>query len=724
MSALRLSLLFTLLVGCTDPSELIVDVSTDLVAGVEFDTVSLSLAELDRRASHPVQSAQLGQRFLESPLRVTEEAPDGTYTLTVALERAGAAVLSLRARVTVAGTTGVSVVLTSPCVGVSCDGDAPNCLNGSCVAEGCLTGLEDVCGDFEGCRVDTECPLAAVDCLAPLCLPAGVCAVSETMCATGEYCDTRSGCAAIPTEIADVDAGTDAGVDAAADVDAGVDGALGSDAGTDAGIDAGPTDCLPLVGVTCDVFREAYLKASNTGASDLFGGAVALDGDTIAIGAPQEDSAARGVGGVETDDTLTDAGAVYVFVRSGGSWTQEAYIKAPNSGASDHFGAALAFDGDTLVVGAPNESSAATGVDGDGSDDSAQGSGAVYVFTRTGTNWAQDAYLKASNPDPSDHFGAALALDGDTLAVGAPGESSASTGVGGDPFDDMAGTADSGAVYVFARSGTWSQQAYIKASNTGYADEFGRALALDGNRLAVGAPLEASSATGIDGDGGDDAANGAGTVYVFLNSPEGWAQEAYIKAGNTGVGDNFGSAVALDASTLVVGAPREDSDANGVDGDDRDDSASDAGAVYVFAHSGIAWVPEAYLKASDSATRHLFGSSVAIFGDFVLVGAPNHNGGATDLGDDLGSSSVPGSGAAYLFYRQILSGIFWSEVTRIKASNTGESDSFGEVVAIGVDTFVVGASAERSAATGVGGDETDDSLAGSGAAYVRRFALP
>jgi hypothetical protein len=142
-----------------------------------------------------------------------------------------------------------------------------------------------------------------------------------------------------------------------------------------------------------------------------------------------------------------DPGAAYVFTRTGGVWSQQAYLKASNTGAVDKFGRAVAVDGDTIVVGAHTEASSATGVNGDQADNSAGASGAAYVFTRTGGVWTQQAYLKASNTENSDQFGRPVEIDGDTIIVGASGESSSATGVNGDQTDNSANS--SGAVYVF-----------------------------------------------------------------------------------------------------------------------------------------------------------------------------------------------------------------------------------------------------------------------------------
>ena len=196
------------------------------------------------------------------------------------------------------------------------------------------------------------------------------------------------------------------------------------------------------------------------------------------------------------------------------------YVKASNTGVGDFFGSAVALsaDGSTLAVAAYGEASNAKGVGGNQDDNSAGGAGAVYVFTRTGAQWSQQAYVKASNTEANDFFSDPLALsaDGSTLAVGAIGEASNAKGIGGS--QDANSAAFAGAVYVFTRIGAqWSQQAYVKASNTDASDLFGFALALsaDSSTLAVVAKGEASNAKGVSGNQDDNSALNAGAVYVF-----------------------------------------------------------------------------------------------------------------------------------------------------------------------------------------------------------------
>jgi len=334
--------------------------------------------------------------------------------------------------------------------------------------------------------------------------------------------------------------------------------------------------------VTIDpVVQQAYLKASNTEANDEFGQSLAVSGNTVVVGAIREDSNATGVNGNQTDNSAGDSGAAYVFVRSGTTWSQQAYLKASNTGMDDAFGISVAVSGDTVVVGASLEDSNDTGVNGNQSDNNAGDSGAAYVFVRSGTTWSQQAYLKASNTGAGDRFGFSVAVSGDTVLVGAIREDSNATGVNGDESNNSA--QDFGAAYVFVRNGTaWSQQAYLKASNTRAGDAFGASLAISGNTVVVGAYGEDSNATGVNGDESDDSAGFAGAAYLFMRSGTTWSQQTYLKASNTANNDFFGYPVAISGDTVVVGAYREDSNATGVNGDQGNDSADGSGAAYVF----------------------------------------------------------------------------------------------------------------------------------------------
>jgi len=316
---------------------------------------------------------------------------------------------------------------------------------------------------------------------------------------------------------------------------------------------------------------------------------VAVSGDTLVVGAQGEDSGSPGVNGDQLDNSLENFGAAYVFVRVGTNWSQQAYLKPSNTEFGEEFGGAVGIDGDTIVVGAEVESSGSAGVNGDQNDNSIPAAGAAYVFVRSGTNWTQQAYLKASNPGTNDFFGATVAVSGDVIAVSAPFEDSGSPGINGNQTDNS--VANSGAVYVFVRSGSeWTQQAYVKASNPGsatisplvFGDEFGSGLALAGNTLVVGARHEASGASGVNGNQNSNGDLGSGSAYVFLRTGSNWSQEAYLKASNPFPRsfDYFGESVALASPDLVIiGAESEDSGTMGINGPQPNFGAEDSGAA-------------------------------------------------------------------------------------------------------------------------------------------------
>ncbi len=422
--------------------------------------------------------------------------------------------------------------------------------------------------------------------------------------------------------------------------------------------------------------QQAYLKASNTGVSDEFGYSVAVSGDTVVVGAPAEDSNATGVNGNQTDNSAVDSGAAYVFVRSGVTWTQQAYLKASNAGANDVFGGSVAVSGDTIVVEAQGEDSNATGINGNQADNSAVDSGAAYVFVRSGVVWNQQAYLKASNTGGGDNFGFPVAVSGDTVVAGAVWEDSNATGINGNQADNSAYAA--GAAYVFVRSGVmWSQQAYLKASNTGVLDLFGHSVAVSCDTVVVGAAEEDSNATGINGNQADNSASNSGAAYVFVRSGVTWSQQAYLKASNTGASDRFGYSVAVSGDTVVVGAYLEGSNATGVNGNQVDNSALAAGAAYVFdlgTQTVYALVQQAYVKASNTGADDYFGWSVAVSGDTVVVGALFEDSNATGVNGNQANNSAADSGAVYVFVR---SGVVWTQQAYLKASNTNANDYFG-----------------------------------------------
>lgn len=437
----------------------------------------------------------------------------------------------------------------------------------------------------------------------------------------------------------------------ALDGDTLVVGAFGEDSiatgvdGNEASNAAANSGAVYVLRRTGDVWtQEAYLKASNTEAADSFGVSVAISGDLIAVGADGEDSNATLINGSETDNSASGAGAVYVFRRTAGFWIQEAYIKPSNTGAGDRFGFDVSLAGDTLAVGANGEDSAATGINGNASDNSASLAGAAYVFRRSGTTWSQEAYVKAPNTEAGDYFGWAVAVDGDALAVGAFSEDS---GTGGQADNSALGA---GAAYTYRRNGAiWTYEAYVKAPMPDAGDAFGVSIDVSQDRLVVGAQTEDSNATGVNGDQSNDAAGDSGAAYVFVRSGSIWVLHSYLKASNTGPSDAFGWSVSIEANTLVVGATLEASNATGVNGNSENDQAATSGAAYVFRWTGSAWTQVAYLKASNTESNDQFGHVVATSMDSVAVGALNEASMATGVGGDDGNNGASQAGAVYVF---------------------------------------------------------------------------
>jgi FG-GAP repeat len=461
----------------------------------------------------------------------------------------------------------------------------------------------------------------------------------------------------------------------------------------------------------------AYVKPSNTTHDQQFGYSVAVsgDGNTLAVGSVNEGSGAKGINGNQADHSTEDAGAAYVYTLRNGAWAQQAYIKASNPHEGALFGNAVALsgDGNTLAVAAYLEDSATSGINGNQADHSLDSAGAVYVFTRTGANWTQQAYVKASNPGEGDQFGFSVALsgDGNTLAVGAIEEGSKATGVNGNQADDSG--AGTGAGYVFKRTGTtWSQEAYVKPDVAGGLFGYGVGLSADGNTLAVGAENEEGN---------------SGSVYAFVRTGATWSKQVRLRTINSEGGDSVGWSVGIsaDGNTIAAGAFDEDSLLTGVPPNDQGahDAVRDtsSGAAYVFVRSGDTWAQQAWFKAINTRKNDQFGISIAVSGDGNTVAVGSHFGAGTGASKGVNGNpnddSVSGSGSVYVYTR---SGSTWTPAAYVKAPNARVSAEFGNSVSLSRDgkTLAVGSLRETSAAKGINGNEADTSAPEAGAAYV------
>ncbi len=483
--------------------------------------------------------------------------------------------------------------------------------------------------------------------------------------------------------------------------------------------------------------QEAYIKAVNNDANDRFGQSTSLSGDTLAVGVFGEDSNQSTITNGTTasgDNSNSGSGAVYVYKRTGSLWAQEAYLKAVNNNTDDQFGYSTTLSGDTLAVGAISEDSNQTTITNGTSasgNNSNTASGAVYVYKRTGINWAQEAYIKAVNNDASDYFGFSISLSGNTLAVGALYESSnQSTITNGATASADNSNGQGGAVYIYKRAlGLWTQESYIKSVNIDAGDEFGLSISLSGDTLSVGARSEDSNQTLITNGAtasSDNSNSASGAVYVYKRTGNSWTQEAYIKAVNGEGNDWFGESTSLSGNTLVVGARNESSNqttiTNGTTAS-SDNSNTASGAVYVYKRTGINWAQEAYIKAVNNDASDYFGFSISLSGNTLAVGALFESSNQTTITNGSTASSVNALayiGAVYIYKR---TGSSWAQEAYIKAVNNDASDQFGASTSLSGDTLAVGAYGEDSNQTTITNGTTasgNNSNLSSGATYIYR----
>ena len=332
------------------------------------------------------------------------------------------------------------------------------------------------------------------------------------------------------------------------------------------------------------IFTQAKKLTAATGvAARSFGAAIAVDGNTLVVGAPNETS---------LNGATVLSGAAYVFVFDNGRWEQQARLGAADGSNFDTFGSAVAVQGDTAVIGSQGSRNAA--------GEAARG--AVYIFVRTGTTWTQQAKLTVPGDTSfTQLFGNNVSLDNNTLVTGATGE-----GFG------------QGAGYIFTRSGTtWTQQARL----TGESGNFGAASAIRGDTAIIGAPSR-------------------GAAYVFTRTGTNWTQQTRLTAADTPLANNFGRSIAYDGNTVLIGANLA-----------PQGGSLNHGAAYVFTGSGANWTQQAKLVAPDGRPDDSFGFSVALSGDTALIGARFAN---------LGANA--NQGAAYVFTR---TGTAWTQQTKL-----------------------------------------------------------
>ncbi len=306
------------------------------------------------------------------------------------------------------------------------------------------------------------------------------------------------------------------------------------------------------------------LQAPPNPQADFFGASCALDRDLAVLGAPFEDS-----------DSLAannHAGAVYVYRRQGNAWIEEARLEAPTPAADDHFGSAIAMSGELIVIAANRR-------DLPGKPDS----GSIFVFEPIAGSWTGEE-INSANQGAGDFFGDTVDISRDRIVVGAP-------------FDDAVAT-DSGAAYVFVRdSGGWIEEAKLKASDASAGDRFG-AVGISADRIAVGAGFD-------DHVGLKDA----GSVYVYQHDGSAWNETDRLQSGRRGAGESFGLRVAVDADSIVAGTPLGFG------------NAAEAGSADIFRFDGTAWQIEGRIQAPDGDLQENFASSVDIEGNLVIVGA-------------------------------------------------------------------------------------------------------
>ncbi len=453
------------------------------------------------------------------------------------------------------------------------------------------------------------------------------------------------------------------------------------------------------------ILREVYAKAINPDAGDHFGWAVSVEGNTMVVGSPFEDSNATGVNGNSGNDSLTNSGAAYVFERDvDGNWSYAAYLKPEAGTLHGQFGRAVAVSGNLIVVGGPY-----CGIGGE-----------AVVYRKSGANWTLEETITGAATESGDEFGYSVAIDGGIIMVGAPREDGGSSGANGNQFDN--GQPDSGAVYAFTRdSQGWQQEGYLKSSDPDVNDTLGTAVAISQDAVVIGVPGESSASTGVNGDPFNNASTSSGAAYVYRRITGGvWSIEGYLKASNTGSADVFGSSVSIAGEAILVGAPREDSDGTGYNPVDND-LMIDSGAAYVFIRPFSDWEHHAFLKPMNTTAGYQFGHSVSNFGDIAAIGAWNDSSPSYGVNGD-GSTRIgilPNSGSIQSYVREL--GL-WLPFAYFKSPDPDANDLFGRSVSISDGLLVAGVSSEDGNGSEVSGDFFNNSMTNAGAAFCFNVA--
>ena len=372
--------------------------------------------------------------------------------------------------------------------------------------------------------------------------------------------------------------------------------------------------------------RKFLVSDLDTGAG--FGSAVAVHTDIVVMGAPRADLGAN-----------ADQGLVYVYTRSAGTWLLTETLTAGDGAAGDFFGSSVAVFDTYLLVGARSDNN------GLGANQ-----GSVYVFRKQANNsWTQEAKFSQSDANGSDNFGVSLAL-----SVGSNG----ATALVGADRHDVAGNSDSGAAYVFFRSGvSWSQQAKLLPNISEAGDRFGTSVSLQGDRAVVGAPLR-------DSNGAD-----SGSIFIYERSASSWALGASVPG--AAAGDLFGQDVAVFGTRVIAGAPNAEVLGN-----------ANRGYVRNFVRSGNDWVLQNVLTSQDPQFAAGFGTSVALLSNTYMVGAP--------LADRYGNTNV---GEVTVFNSAVAT-------HPIDRGDSSADDLGGYSLAVSGNTVLYGAPGENLAASG------------------------